>query len=83
MSLRLSVAAVRTYDTLKSRPGGDPRRSGARDARAIEALDVRLKELVAAFRVNGHQERGSTYVFWSDISREIEAGSFDDLLVLL
>ena len=54
-----------------------------RDARAIEALDVRLKELVAAFRVNGHQERGSTYVFWSDISREIEAGAFDDLLVLL
>lgn len=83
MSLRLDVAAVRTYDALKTRPGARPRASGARDVRALDAVSVRLRELIAGYRVSGHDERGATYVFWSDVSRQIEAGAFDDLLGLL
>ena len=83
MSLRLNVAAVRTYDQLKHRPGARPRRSDARDADALAAVERRLRELVAGYRVNGHDERGALYVFWTEVEKEVSAGAFDDLLPLL
>ncbi len=83
MSLRLSVAAVRAYDLLKQRPGASPRRSDARDPQTLAAVTRRLEELIATYRVSGHDERGATFVFWTEVSREIESGAFDDLLGLL
>jgi hypothetical protein len=81
VSLRLSTAAVRAYDSLKSRPGATPRRSDARDPRVLEAVSGRLRELVGSYKINGQDgPGGSLYVFWSEVSREIDAGSFDDLL---
>jgi hypothetical protein len=81
MSLRLSAAAVRTYDALKTRPGASFRRSDARDPAAVNAVAVRLRELIAVYRIGGHDgPGGATYVFWSEIVREIDAGAFDDLL---
>lgn len=81
MSLRLNVAATRAYDLLKTRPGAQPRRSDARDPATLEAVTGRLRQLIAEYRVNGHQgAAGGTYVFWSEVSREIERGAFDDLL---
>lgn len=83
MSLRLQTAAVRAYDLLKQRPGATPRRSDARDPEALAAVTRRLGELIGSYRVNGHQERGTTYVFWTEVSAQVEAGVFDDLLPLL
>lgn len=83
MSLRLSVAAVRAYDLMKQRPGAPRRRSDARDGETLDQITRRLEELVATYRVNGHDERGATYVFWTEVSREVEAGAFDDLLARL
>ena len=81
MSLRLPVAAERAYDLLKTRPGARPRRrSGARDARALAAVERRLNELIAAYRVHGHEASGTTYVFWAEVETEVGAGAFDDLL---
>ena len=80
MSLRLDTAAVRAYDLMKTRPGAAHRRSDARDPEALAAVGRRLRELIAAYRVNGHDERGATFVFWAEVHREVEAGAFDDLL---
>jgi hypothetical protein len=81
MSLRLPAAAIRAYDALKSRPGASVRRSDARDPAAVNAVAVRLRELIASYRIGGHDgPGGATYVFWSEIAREIETGAFDDLL---
>lgn len=81
MSLRLNTAAVRAYDLLKSRPGASVRRSDARDPATLEAVTRRLRELVLSYRLSGHDgPGGATYVFWSEVSRVVEAGAFDDLL---
>lgn len=80
MSLRLSAAAVRTYDALKRRPRAVPRRSDARDAGAIEAIDRRLRELILAYRIGEHRNETGVYVFWSEIEARIGEGAFDDLL---
>ena len=80
MSLGLSTAAVRAYDLMKQRPGAPSRRSDARDPAALAAVTRRLEELIAAYRVNGHPERGTVYVFWTEVSAQVEAGAFDDLL---
>jgi hypothetical protein len=80
LSLRLSTAAVRAYDLLKQRPGAPRRRSDARDPEALAAVTRRLEELIAAYRVNSHQERGATYVFWTEVAAQVEAGAFDDLV---
>lgn len=83
MSLRLNVAAERAYDELKFRPGARPRRSGARDKTALASVENRLRELIGAYHLHGHDENGATYLFWTDVEREIRAGRFDDLLSLL
>jgi hypothetical protein len=81
MSLRLPAAAVRAYDALKMRPGASLRRSDARDPALVNDIGVRLRELIATYRISGHDgPGGATYVFWSEILREIESGAFDDLL---
>jgi hypothetical protein len=81
VSLRLSSAAVRTYDALKSRPGATPRKSDARDARVLGAVTDRLNELISSYRITGtHGSGGATYVFWTEVQREVNAGAFDDLL---
>lgn len=81
MSLRLSAAAVRAYDVLKTRPGASPRKSDARDAGALEAISVRLRELIDAYRINGQDgPGGATYVFWTEVNRELASGAFDDLM---
>ncbi|MDX1932806.1 MAG: hypothetical protein SFU56_09395 [Capsulimonadales bacterium] len=81
MSLLLSVAARRAYDALKSRPGANPRESGARDDDALTAVIHRLHQLIDGYRLNERRgPNGHVYVFWFEISREIENGAFDDLL---
>jgi len=81
MSLRLSAAAVRAYDALKTRPGASLRRSDARDPVIVNDVAGRLNELIIACRISGHDgPGGATYVFWSEILREIESDAFDDLL---
>lgn len=79
MSLRLSDAAVRTYDFLKQRTGAPRRRSDARDGQALAALTLRLEEMIADYRLSGQREAGATYVFWTEVQSRIEAGAFDDL----
>ena len=80
LSLRISLAAVRAYDELKRRPDAQPRHSDARDSAVLAAVTRRVEELVSSYRVSGHHERGITYVFWTEVQREISAGAFDDLL---
>ena len=81
MSIRVSLAARRTYDALKRRPGAFPRESDARDTDALEAVYARIGELVGAYRINGQTgPGGATYVFWTELDREIAGGAFDDLL---
>jgi hypothetical protein len=81
MSLRVSAAAISAYDALKRRPGAPVRRSDARRPEAVEAIHRRLGELIESYRVGGHPgPGGATYVFWTEVSREISAGAFDDLL---
>ncbi|MES2464385.1 MAG: hypothetical protein V4671_27810 [Armatimonadota bacterium] len=81
MSLRLSLAATRTYDMLKSRPRATPRRSDARDLATLDAVSVRLRQLAAEYRINGEEGAGGAlYVFWTEIQQEIDRGAFDDLL---
>jgi hypothetical protein len=81
VSLRLSTAAIRTYDALKSRPNATPRKSDARDARVLSAVTERLHELIGSYRISGEKgSGGATYVFWTEVLREIDAGTFDDLL---
>jgi hypothetical protein len=81
MSLLLSAAAIRAYDTLKRRPGARVRHSDARDAAQLAAVTRRIHELIEAYRITGNAGTGGgTYVFWTEILREIEAGAFDDLL---
>lgn len=81
MSLRLSDAAIGTYDALKRRPGAPVRRSDSRQMDALAAIHVRLRELIEAYRIGGHPGvGGEVYVFWTEIARELNAGAFDDLL---
>ncbi len=81
MSLRLNAAAVRAYDVLKTRPGAAPRKSDARDAGALEAISGRLRELIDAYRIHGQEgPGGATYVFWTEVSGQLGAGAFDDLM---
>lgn len=81
MSLRISLAARRTYDALKCRPGASPRESDARDTDALAAVHARIGELVGSYRINGQTGRGGAiFVFWTELDREVRAGTFDDLL---
>ena len=80
MSLPINRIAERTYDELKRRPGAVPRKSGARDGSVLDAVNRRLLELANAYRLNSDTERGVTFLFWSEVSREIDNGAFDDLL---
>jgi hypothetical protein len=81
MSLRLSAAAIRTYDALKARPNARPRKSDARDKDALEAIHGRLGELISSYRLGGHPgPGGQTYVFWTEVLAHIQSGVFDDLL---
>jgi hypothetical protein len=80
MSLKLSVAALRTYDALKERPGARPRQSDARDPEVVALVRARLSELVGEYRLGVHQGMGGSYVFWSEINARIQEGAFDDLL---
>lgn len=81
MSLRLNAAAVRAYDVLKTRPGASPRKSDARDASALEAISGRLLELIDTYRIHGQAgPGGATYVFWTEVSGQLQSGAFDDLM---
>jgi hypothetical protein len=81
MSLVVSAAAIRAYDTLKRRPGARVRRSDARDAAQVAAVTRRLNELIQTYRIAGNEGAGGgIYVFWTEVLREIEGGAFDDLL---
>ena len=80
MSLKLSMAALRTYDALKDRPGARPRRSDARDPEVVAAVRSRLSELVSEYRLGIHEGVGGGYVFWSEVNARIQEGAFDDLL---
>lgn len=81
MSIRVNTAAVRVYDALKERPGACPRESDARDKVTLGDIERRLRELIASYRLGGHEGPGNvTYVFWSEISGVVNAGAFDDLL---
>jgi len=84
MALRLQTASIRAYDYLKQRPGANPRRSDARDSALLEAIMRRIQELISSYRIGENAGvGGGTYVFWVEISREIDRGAFDDLLPLL
>lgn len=80
MSVKLSVAALRTYDALKDRPGARPRRSDARDVEVVAAVSTRLSELVSEYKLGIHEGVGGSYVFWSEVNARIQEGAFDDLL---
>ena len=81
MSILLDIAAQRTYDALKSRPGARPRVSDARDADTLRAVTERIYQLITGYKLNDYRTpAGRVYVFWYEISREIDTGAFDDLL---
>lgn len=80
MSLRIDVVAARAYDEMKRRPGANPRVSDARDLQTLAAVTGRIREMLGSYQINSSVERGTTYVFWSEVAREIDAGKFDDLL---
>ncbi len=81
MSLRISLAAVRTYDALKRRPGAAPRQSDARDNALIKEVERRITQYVHEYQLIGQEGAGgSIYVFWSELQGKIESGVFDDLL---
>jgi len=81
MSLRVSLAAVRTYDALKRRPGASPRDSDARDFALIKDVENRLTQYVNEYQLTGQAGMGGAlYVFWFEVEREIAAGRFDDLV---
>ena len=80
MSLKLSVAARRTYDALKDRPGALPRVSDARDLAVLEQVASRLGQLISEYRVGVYYSpSGIAYVFWTEVSVQISKGAFDDL----
>ena len=84
MSLRLSTAAIRTYDALKAHPRASPRRSDARDAAVLEAIHTRIRELTTTYLIGSHlSAQGGMYVFWTEIEAQVRRGAFDDLLPLL
>lgn len=84
MSLKLSNAALRTYDLLKESPKATPRRSDARDPAVLEAVQGRLRELIVSYRLGSHTgQGGSTFVFWSELEPLVRGGAFDDLIGLL
>ena len=81
MSLRVSLAAVRTYDALKRRPGAHPRQSDARDMGLLRDIETRITQFVYEYRIGGDTAMGGyLYVFWTEVEREIAAARFDDLL---
>ncbi|MFM7319979.1 MAG: hypothetical protein ACKO5K_00465 [Armatimonadota bacterium] len=81
MSLRLSLASIRAYDALRTRPGAAPRRSGARDAQVLGAVERRIREMIGDGRVGMQDGFGNQpYVFWSEIEARVAEGAFDDLL---
>lgn len=81
MSLRVSLAAVRTYDALKRRPGASPRESDARDFAVIGEVENRLTRFVNEYELTGQTGMGGAlYVFWFEVERKINAGRFDDLV---
>ena len=81
MSLKLSVAARRTYDALKDRPGAQPRASDARDPEVLAQISSRLGQLVSEYRLGVYRSpSGIPYVFWTEVSTQIGQGAFDDLL---
>ena len=81
MSLKLSVAARRTYDALKDRPGARPRESDARDPEVLAQIQARLGQLVSEYRIGVYRTPSRVaYVFWTEVSTQIEQGVFDDLL---
>lgn len=81
MSLLLPVAASRAYEALKSRPGARPRKSDAHDPAVLRAVTERIHQLINGYHLNEHRSpNGNIYVFWMEISHEIDKGAFDDLL---
>ncbi len=81
MSIRIPLAAVRTYDAMKDRPGAAPRRSGARDPEVLAAVERRLRELVGDGRLGAQDGyAGQLYVFWTEVESHLRTGAFDDLL---
>ena len=81
MSLKISVAARRTYDALKDRPGAMPRASDARDPEVLAAVHTRLAQLVSEYKLGVYRTpSGVAYVFWTEVSTQIGQGAFDDLL---
>jgi hypothetical protein len=81
MSLKLSVAARRTYDALKDRPGAMPRTSDARDLEVLAQITSRLGQLISEYRLGVYRTpSGIAYVFWTEVSNQISQGAFDDLL---
>ena len=81
MSLLLDVAAQRTYDALKMRPGARSRYSDARDASLLRAITARIYQLIDAYQITEHRSpNGRVYVFWAEIAVEVDKGAFDDML---
>jgi hypothetical protein len=81
MAMKLSMAAIRTYDRLKESPKATPRYSDARDVAALEMIHGRLRELIVSYQL-GCQigQRGAMFVFWSEIEPLVQKGAFDDLI---
>jgi hypothetical protein len=80
MSVLLPVAALRVYDSLKQRPGANPRKSDARDASLLADIERRMQELIATYKITSVDERGHTFVYWAEIIHRVNEGVFDDLL---
>ena len=81
MSVKLSVAARRTYDALKERPGARPRASDARDPDVLAEILSRLSQLIGEYRLNVYRSpAGTAFVFWHEIAEKVNEGAFDDLL---
>lgn len=84
MSMRLALASVRVHDELRHRPGASPRDSPARDKVLLAAVEQRLRELIGDGRLTAQVGyAGQPFVFWSEITRLLGEGVFDDLLMEL
>ena len=84
MSLKITTAALRTYDLLKESPRATQRRSDARDPVVLEAIQGRLRELIVSYRINSQiGQHGQTFIFFSEVEPLVREGAFDDLLWLL
>ena len=84
MSLKISTAALRTYDLLKESPRATPRHSDARDPVVIEEIHRRLRELIMTYKITSQLgQHGQTFIFFSEVEPLVREGAFDDLLWLL